>query len=122
MARVLIKTISAISLDPKKDALLYKRGDVVKIAPDGYYFGNKIEKNNPKFSIIELPGVAVSKLNSLIETETTGEGDTLQIIKRRKQKINLEAMTIAEQNGLESKTRSHELTEARLIALTEVKA
>jgi hypothetical protein len=125
MARLLVKLISATSLNVDKDILLYKRGDVVKVAPDGYYFGNRIEGNrNPKFGIIDLPGVPPARLLSLVEmeTEATAQKDEVRMVRRRLRRVNLNSLTAGELGDLEGSERKVELTEARLTALTEVKA
>ena len=123
MARVLVKLVSVTSLNVAKDLLLYKRGDVVKVVVDGYYFGDKIEGNkNPKFAIIDLPGVPPARLLSLVEmeTESTDQEDEVRIVRRRRQALDLAAMTAGELDNLEGE-KQIELTEARLTELVEVK-
>lgn len=125
MTRVLVKLVSAVSLDSAKNALLYKRGDVVKVVDDGYYFGDRIEGDrNPKFGIIDLPGVPLAQFLTLIEPETEavgGEGE-VRIVRRRHRRVDLDAMTLAERDDLEGDGRQVEMSEARLAALVEIKA
>lgn len=124
MARILIKLISATSLNLAKNALLYKRGDVVKVTEDGYFFGNLIESNkNPKFGIMDVPGASVAAYLSLVEPgmEATGQKDEVKMVLRRRLALNLDAMTVDELGDLEGSEKRVVLTEARLTALTEVK-
>lgn len=119
MARVLVKLISATaSLNSLYER--EKRGDVVKVVEDGYYFGDKIEgSRNPKFGIIDLPGVPVARLLSLVEAETAGTGDAFRIVRRRVRRLNLGTMTTEERGDLEGAERKVSLSEARLSALVE---
>lgn len=51
--------------DPDQDHLKFKRGDVIDILPDGMHGGREAETSE-LFRIIEIPGLAVDNLVSLL--------------------------------------------------------
>ncbi len=79
---------------------------------------------NPKFAIIDLPGVPPARLSSLIEpgTDSPDKEGEIRIVLRRAQALDMTSMTEQELADLENtEIKQVEMTEARLNALTEVK-
>ncbi len=122
MARILIKVTDATAKDARRNLLLYKRGDIVKVTEDGYYFGDKIEGNkNPKFVIVDVVGGQASEVSLLVEAvNVDGDVDSVTMLKRRKRKFNFNNTTVAE--TIELDTNKHAtMTQIRLNQLIEVK-
>lgn len=79
MAELLIMNVDNIGSTPEKTALLYKRGDVVAVMPDGHQWGAK--EAPPKFRIVKLVG-SVEAYNHLLEPVYAE--DNRSVVSRRK--------------------------------------
>jgi len=82
MAELLIMNVDHVGRTPEKTAMLYKKGDVVVIMPDGHVWG--ANERPPKFRTIRLPG-EVSDYEYLLSSIYAENGK--DIIMRRRHMI-----------------------------------
>ena len=60
MCEILLSNMNNTSDDPDKDKWMYKKGDMVYIAPDGHEWGS--EEGPPNFYLIKIPDVPVENV------------------------------------------------------------
>lgn len=89
MCELYVRTVSKTHPDPYLNVQNYKRGDVVHIAVDGWAWGSA-ELNNGASTIIKVPGVPASVLQSLLMSEP-GDPKINRMLQRRAFGLNLAA-------------------------------
>lgn len=100
MAEILVKAADATHADTTVDQRgCYKRGMPVVVQPDGHPWGAR--EGLPRFYIIKLPGVSVSKvLKYIIEDSTRDDDGKVVRSRRRVWKFAIASMPAAARNKL----------------------
>jgi len=83
MAELLVMNVDNVGRTPEKTALLYKRGDVVVVMPDGHVWGAK--ESPPTFRIVHRLGPPEDYAHLLTPAYAPNGRD---IVGRRKNYIN----------------------------------
>jgi len=68
MAEMLVRNVDKVSDDPRKDARLTKRGDVIVVCEDGWPWSAAESAGNP-WAIVKVPGASVDDLASYLAEE-----------------------------------------------------
>jgi hypothetical protein len=127
MARVVIYARDKEpSADPVEDAWRWERGMVVDILPDGRSLGKKGDVD-PRFRVLDLPGVAVDALVNLREGDKAAEivgppkQDEREVLRRRVRKLDVAALDAIEADPVKKNELKNNPVRARLHLLSVVR-
>lgn len=100
MAELLVKAKHTLYGDVEKQKGIWRRGDVIDVRPDGFEWGRQEYKANWIASgetpeswhgqtfLVKIPGVAVAKVETILEGEDDESG---KILRRRKKYLAVDA-------------------------------
>lgn len=92
MAELLVRVVDKVGATPESDAHCTKAGDVIAVKPDGWSWGNE-ERANPDWVILQLPGVPVESLRTMLEEERSQEG---VLLRKRIRRLDLSTSVMQE--------------------------
>lgn len=94
MCELLVRIKDKTSDDPRKDAQLTKRGDVICVQPDGWPWG-KEEVSAAFWRIVKIPGVSVGDFAHLLSEQLPQSQKPDEMLRRRAFRLDLDAIDAA---------------------------
>lgn len=126
MCRLMIRRVSTGHVNPSKDLMNYKRGDVVLVIEDTESFGLAIESyRSGRHVIVEMPFVPASTFAHLMDMDedkvTGGDVDDTIVRRRRAKQFDFGLLTAGEKAALDHTRGKHVMSQARMNAMIKDK-